>query len=343
MGGKAKWATMAAWGLLAFGCSQAEDDPETMDPGMLPPQTMMPIGTAGAAPVVPGMPVVPGNTGMPMMPATGGVGGSVPPVATAGSGPVPMGMAGSGEMMPMAGTMAMPMAGSGEMMPVERKAPCITKGSQVAVVGDSYIAYTQPLVPRLETKAVAEMQLKQGDHYNNQAVPGSSLAVGLLLIAPQWQEAKRSSMNDVKFVVMDGGGNDVLLYNPQCLGDAASKDPYCQMVANDATAVAKMMMDDMKATGVSDVLFFFYPHVPAGGKDIMDNYAGPLAKKNCEDGSDANFRCHFVSLVEAFAGHPEYIQGDGIHPTAAGADAQANVIWGEMKKHCIGQTSGCCM
>ena len=336
-------------GALAWGCSSATDEPG-MDPIQPPGQTMMPIGMGPVGGgVAPGAPMTPGNTGVPMTPGTGtaGVAGSTPPVMTAGSGDVMMmgtaGMAGMG--LPEAGSMAEAgSGGTGTMVPpAERKAPCLAKGSQVAVVGDSYIEYTNPLVPRLETKAVAEGALKQGDHYNNQAVPGSSLGVGLLLIQPQWTAAKRASMNDIKFVIMDGGGNDVLLYNQQCLGDGAAMDAGCRMVADTATAVAKEMMMDMKAIGVSDVLYFFYPHVPAGGQDLMDNYAGPLAKKNCEEGSDATYRCHFVSLVEAFEGHADYIGADGIHPTAAGADAQANVVWDAMKKNCIAQGSGCCM
>jgi hypothetical protein len=340
MGGNSIWVTLSACGVLAMGCSSGEDGPDSQ-PSMPPPQSTLPIvGGAGGAT---GMVAVPGGGGAPVMPMNTGAGAASIPMTSAGSGaPAMMGTAG----MPMGTAGAPATAGGGSETPVDpamRTAPCITKGSQVAVIGDSYIEYTFPLVPLLEQKAVAEGALMQGDHYNNQALPGSSLAVGLLLIEPQWREAKRSSMNDVKFVVMDGGGNDVLLYNQQCLVDGSSKDPYCQMVADNASDVADELMQDMKATGVSDVLFFFYPHVPAGGQDLMDNYAGPQAKRRCEEGSDATFRCHFVSLIETFEGHADYIQADGIHPTAAGAAAQATLIWGEMKKHCMAQTGGCCM
>jgi hypothetical protein len=347
MGCRAICVTLAACGALAWGCSSATDDPG-MDPVVPPPvQMMMPIGMGPVAGAGPAVPMMPGNTAVPMNPggATAGVGGGMVPMPVAGGDAMMMGTAGmAGSGIPQAGSMATAGSGGSTMVPpAERKAPCLAKGSQVAVIGDSYIEYTNPLVPRLEQKATAEGALKQGDHYNNQAVPGSSLGVGLLLIQPQWTSAKRASMNDIKFVVMNGGGNDVLLYNPQCLGDGASQDAGCRMVADTATAVAKEIMMDMKATGVSDVVYFFYPHVPAGGKDLMDNYASPLAKKNCEEGSDATYRCHFVSLVEAFEGHPEFILADGIHPTSAGADAQATVIWDAMKKNCVAQASGCCM
>jgi hypothetical protein len=278
----------------------------------------------------------------------GVIGNTTPPTTTptAGSGNVtpPMTVAGAGGSMalPMAGSMALPEGGS-IAPPAEHKTPCITKGNQVALVGDSYIEYINSLTPLLESRATKEGALMQGDHYNNQAVPGSSLAVGLLLIAPQWDAAKRAAPDGTKYVVMDGGGNDVLLYNMQCLSDGSSKDPGCQQVSDDASAVAKEIMMDMKATGVSDVLYFFYPHVPAGGQDILDNYSGPSAKKQCEEElTDPNFRCHFVPLVDAFEGHPDYISSDGIHPSPSGAEVQADVIWKAMKDNCMAQSSGCC-
>lgn len=218
-------------------------------------------------------------------------------------------------------------------------APSTITGDQVVFIGDSFIAApTSAIAPNLGALFMQEGSSAYSATPRYHQLVGTTMAQ----IAEQYATA-HAQAPDIKAVIMDGGGNDVLLYNQQCLGDGAAMDAGCRMVADTATAVAKEMMMDMKAIGVSDVLYFFYPHVPAGGQDLMDNYAGPLAKKNCEEGSDATYRCHFVSLVEAFEGHADYIGADGIHPTAAGADAQANVVWDAMKKNCMAQGSGCCM
>ena len=105
----------------------------------------------------------------------------------------------------------------------------------------------------------------------------------------------------------------------------------------DAEKVAKMMMDDMKASGVKEVIYYFYPDVPAGGKDITA-YAFPRAKDSCESGSTDTFQCTMLDLRPVFAGHPDWFMGDGIHPLAPGMDAMGDFIWGEMKKLCMAQT-----
>jgi hypothetical protein len=346
MGCKSILITLSSCCLLALGCSSAAGDDDSGN-GMQMQQPVVPGGMAGS--VAPGNSMVPGNP-MATTPPQGMVGNTMPPTTTpmGGSGDVtpPMTVAGAGGSMaePMAGSMAEPMAGSMAPPTATHVQPCLTKGSQLALIGDSYIEYINSLTPLLEARATKEGALKQGDHYDNQAVPGSSLAVGLILIPPQWDAAKKASNNDIQYVVMDGGGNDVLLYNMQCLADGSAQDPGCQQVSDDATKVAKEMMMDMKATGVKDVIYFFYPHVPAGGQDILDNYSGPKAKENCEgnNATDPDFHCHFVSLVDAFEGHPDYISGDGIHPSPAGAEVQADVIWKAMKDNCVGQASGCC-
>jgi hypothetical protein len=114
-----------------------------------------------------------------------------------------------------------------------------------------------------------------------------------------------------------------------------------QVVA-DSTAVGKRMIDDMKASGVKGGIYFFYPHIPAGGHDILD-YSLPFARASCEEASDANFKCVFVDTRATFEGHPDYFYFDGIHPSASGAEALANQIWMTMKQNCIGQVNGCCM
>jgi hypothetical protein len=281
-------------------------------------------GSTGGAPANPMAPDVDGNsTGM--MAGTGGKG-------TAGMG---AGMGGMGE-----GTGGMEMTGTGGMdnttpPPADFHPPCLTKGDDLVLLGDSYVNYIESLEPRLTSHAQMDGVLKAGDRFSDHAVPGTSLAAMAPLIPPEWYDDAKSLKPT--FIVMDGGGNDVLLWHSECLNDGASQDTGCQQVVKDATDVARMMMDDMIATSVKQILYFFYPNVPAGGADIT-NYAYPMAKEQCEARSDATFECTMVDMRPVFMGHNDWFMVDGIHPLAPGMDAMGDTIWGVMKDHCMAQT-----
>jgi lysophospholipase L1-like esterase len=227
------------------------------------------------------------------------------------------------------------------------------------LIGDSWINYPlgEFLVSHLNAKARADGALGMTDSYLDQAVAGSSLASGGIapLIPTTWEPAKAAAQrmgSTVKFVIMDGGGNDVLLGNSVCLdnGKMRDQDPACQKTVMDATMAGKMLQTKIRMDGVGQTLYFFYPHVPAGGWDVLD-YSLPMAKETCESMNDASYECYFVDTREAFQGPgntgmamAQYIGLDGIHPTAAGDEVLANLIWKTMKDHCMAQpaSAGCC-
>ena len=288
---------------------------------------------------------------------TGGVGGSAPaagvgstPIGTpmagaaappdpvgAGAGSVataPMDTAGSGSALAGTGAIAGMGAAGSEPVTPPANMPCIGNANEVLVVGDSYVAYANPLVPPLEADATQDGQLAAGQHYRNLAVPGTFIAQ----IENQWKSGKAGS----KYVIMDGGGNDILLGAPQCLAAGSDTVKGCTDIVDRAVETGQRMFDDMKASGVAGVVYFFYPHVPAGGDDILD-YAVPLIQERCAGASTDTFSCTFVDTRAAFMGHPEHFFGDGIHPSASGATLLASLVWDAMKDSCIGQASGCCM
>ena len=112
----------------------------------------------------------------------------------------------------------------------------------------------------------------------------------------------------------------------------------------------QMLQQKIKMDGVGQVLYFFYPHVPAGGWEILD-YSLPMAKATCESMNDATYQCYFVDTRDTFQGpgnNGETMAGligaDGIHPSAKGDDLLADLVWKTMKDHCMAQSaaSGCC-
>jgi lysophospholipase L1-like esterase len=296
------------------------------------------VGAAGTSTVSPGQA---GRAGTPgnMSMATAGI--------TAGGGGG--GRAGVSDDDGSDAGMAPAAAGSGGSAASADKVkpPCLKKGSQVVFIGDSYINYDVAhtlLSTLIEQRAVKDGALKQGDHYRNYAVPGTALAAPNILgmIAPQWDQAK-SEDPDIKAVIMDGGGNDVLIDHMECLAAGSAKDSGCQQVVADTLRVGTDLITNIRNSGVNDDIYFFYPHVPAGGDDIND-YALALLQTQAMSLATPTFRTYVLDLIPIFDGHADWIADDGIHANDTGENKMADEIWQIMKTNCIGQaeSSGCC-
>jgi hypothetical protein len=167
---------------------------------------------------------------------------------------------------------------------------------------------------------------------------------------------------DIKVVIMDGGGNDVLIGNTSCETTAPPANTSCVTTIQNAIDVAQTKMQEMAQKGVQSVVYFFYPHLdPAGGgilltpapavNDTLD-YAYPLAEQmccgtsftssatnySCSGQPAAGLTCVFIDTRPAFEGHlADYIKSDNVHPTQAGAQVITDLIWAQMQSHCIAQ------
>jgi hypothetical protein len=231
----------------------------------------------------------------------------------------------------------------------------VTKDSQVLLIGDSYINWISHSFP-------ADLARISGQNWRLEAVGGTSLAsggvglIGLGFIPDQLVHALAIDP-DVHTIVMSGGGNDILVrdtaYAPNsCTIAGSSQDPGCQLVVSMASEAARKLMLDAAAAGIRDVVYFFYPHVPANTiltqddpNEILD-YSLPRARAVCEGAEEASggsLRCTFVDMVPVFEGHPEYINED-IHPNQVGGRVMAETIWQVMQDHCLGQKGAheCC-
>jgi hypothetical protein len=183
---------------------------------------------------------------------------------------------------------------------------------------------------------------------------------GIGLIPPQFDQALAADP-DITTVVMDGGGNDVLVPDamqwPQgssCKNDLNSPNiPDCQKIVATAIDAAGVLMDKMAAAGVKEVVYFFYPHVPEGTligglhPDAILDYAISKVKAFCDgahDRTSGKLTCHFIDMIPVFDGHPDWFAPTDIHPNSLGSAAMAKAVWGVMKSECIAQpaSSGCC-
>jgi len=352
------------------GCSDSPD-PQMMSP-VGPTAGMPPLGAAGvAAPVAgaSGTLAVPGGAAGTLGVAGTGAAGTV---GVAGSSAAGSGAAGStvgsAGMSAVAGTgvagaaagsggtgVAGAAAGSGGaagMAAPAFKRPCVAAGKEVWFIGDSYSDYFvahSPLATLVADRAKKDMALMSNDSYRNLAVAGTTLAAPPAAIQAQWSDNK--SMKPIKVIVMTGGGNDVLINNPQCRPEGSEKQAECMQVVQASLDVAKEMFASMKMEGVSDVIYFWYPHIPGGpltsgetGISISD-YTYPMLEAVAKAATTDTFHVFMVPTVEIFMGHPEYFFSDGLHANDVGEGKIADAVWSVMKDNCIGQAaaSGCCM
>ncbi|HTN92290.1 MAG TPA: SGNH/GDSL hydrolase family protein [Sorangium sp.] len=192
-----------------------------------------------------------------------------------------------------------------------------TRGEQVAVIGESFIAATHGITQQIEKQAKANGSLAENERYIDNSVSGTTLANDQ--IPSQYRKAAENGM--IKYVLMDGGGNDCLLRGD---GDAA-------------LAAAESLFETMAEDNVEKVVYFFYPD-PIGNqyaslKTCLDALR-PKMKELC-DGLTAP-KCYWLDLRPTWNGHNDYTQ-DGIHPTSAGSIATGDVVWETMKTNCVAQ------
>jgi hypothetical protein len=186
------------------------------------------------------------------------------------------------------------------------------------MIGESFIAMSHGITKQIETRAIAAGSLASGDKYKDNSVSGTLLSGNNANAIPkQYEKAV-----PVKYVLMDGGGNDCLQANN---GDAA-------------LAAAGPLFQKMAADGVQKIQYFFYPD-PLGSmasgtlKTCLDALR-PKMKALCEGLTSP--KCYWLDLRTVWNGHSEYTS-DGIHPTPAGDKATGDAIWAEMVKNCIAQ------
>jgi lysophospholipase L1-like esterase len=98
----------------------------------------------------------------------------------------------------------------------------------------------------------------------------------------------------------------------------------------------------MADAGVKHVVYFFYPHLPVNGlltgpqvNEMLDYAYSRIPGEACNAGSPVP--CTFVDLRPPFEGKMNVIQGDGVHPNAAGSEIIGNTLWDALVTACIAQ------
>jgi phospholipase/lecithinase/hemolysin len=228
-------------------------------------------------------------------------------------------------------------------------AACPAKGSEVVMIGDSYFALSESasvptgeITAHLESIATAAGALASGDGYRYYYASGANMATTytnstITPIPTQFANAVAANP-DIKYVIMDGGGNDILLENTDCIlaSPDAGISAACETAVENAIGAATALFQTMKAAGVEKVIYFFYPNLPTThdpSVNVILDYAFPLVQAAC---ASAPLPCDFIDTRPAFAGKDAtYIGPDNIHPTTAGSDVIGGLIWNEMQSQCV--------
>ena len=230
------------------------------------------------------------------------------------------------------------------------KPKCVSKDSQVIIIGDSYFNWISHSFPQ-------DIIKETGQRWRMEAIGAWAMGSGGIGLIPDQFHMSIERDPDAHTVLMTGGGNDVLVADPMldpngtCKTDKAPTTPGCQKIVETALAAADKLLASATEAGIRDVVYVFYPHVPNGtliggpNPNAILDYTLPKVKKFCDDvegKSGGKTRCHFVDLVPVFEGHDDWFFPGDIHENSTGSAEMAKTIWAKMKSECVGQKSGDC-
>ncbi len=203
--------------------------------------------------------------------------------------------------------------------------------NKVVNIGDSIFALSGEIQNRLHSLG--------GKTFRRYATSGAELKGGDLIapsVVNQFATARADNSN-IQTVLMDGGGNDILLpvltlfdiHN--CKKDwwESSLSTSCKNLINDIYVDGVNLLNEMRSRGVTKVIYVGYYYT----KDSL--ISGNLsALRQAIDYGDGKFAtacansllsCTFIDPRSSIVNSD--IIADGIHPATSGSNKIANLIW----------------
>jgi hypothetical protein len=213
----------------------------------------------------------------------------------------------------------------------------LTEKDCVVMIGDSIFA--------LSNEEAGFLEDLSNQKWRQYYISGAQMTGGMVRTIPaQYTQAKNADRN-IRTVVMDGGGNDVLIGGQtQCstLGNTVSA--ACERILNDVMNTAEDLLEQMADDGVQNVVWQSYYHTTNASLDTVGDLATERLKALI-----ANFQARhpemkaiYIDVRPSFTGAPStYTIMDGIHPTSASSRKLANLVWNAMTSNDIEQTTSC--
>jgi lysophospholipase L1-like esterase len=198
----------------------------------------------------------------------------------------------------------------------------------VVFLGDSIFALSGEIQQNLHARA--------GGTFRNYTTSGAELNGGLITPTVVQQYAMAFADDPTsRIVVMDGGGNDILI--PTLIGDPfdcltgifdfGRLSRTCQSLVADIRVEAVDLLNQMAANGTTDVIYLGYYYTKNGliGRDSLEqavDFGDDMIAAGCRD---AVLDCTFVDPRRVV--NDRDILPDGVHPNASGARKLADLIW----------------
>ncbi|MFH0976948.1 MAG: SGNH/GDSL hydrolase family protein [Spirochaetota bacterium] len=189
--------------------------------------------------------------------------------------------------------------------------------SEVIMIGDSYFAMDGYIANELENLS--------GESYRHYYMNGTGFNISYGMPIGQQYTYARSIDSNIKIVIMNGGGNDIF-DDSDCMTYGLNGN--CEECIDSVVDTAESLVQQMFLNNADHVIFLFYPHLinsMASMNPILDYAAGEIASRITDS------RFHFINPSTEFAGHSEYFKTDNLHPSKAGGDVLAGLIWDVME------------
>ena len=203
--------------------------------------------------------------------------------------------------------------------------------NKVVNIGDSIFALSGEIQNRLHALG--------GKTFRRYATSGAELKGGDLIapsVVNQFATA-RADNSAIQTVLMDGGGNDILipvltlfdLYN--CKRDwwEGSLSSSCKNLINDIYVDGVNLLNEMRNRGVTKVLYLGYYYtkdslISGNLSALRDaiNYGDDKFRTACQN---SLVSCTFIDPRSSIVNSD--IIADGIHPATSGSHKIANLIW----------------
>jgi lysophospholipase L1-like esterase len=210
---------------------------------------------------------------------------------------------------------------------MQAQAATKVKGSDVLINGDSFFALSGQIKADLEILARNDGVIGSSESFRNAAVSGAVLSA----ITNQYSGANPKPT----YVIMDGGGNDVLL---NTCSTPVTVD--CAAIKNAIKGV-QPLLEKMAAGGTKKVLWMRYAEPGGNQASVIKaklDVLMPEIEKICRNSTKP--KVMWYDLRPVWANNTNNYSSDGLHPTVAGAQATANAFWKAIKDSNFFDTGG---
>lgn len=197
--------------------------------------------------------------------------------------------------------------------------------NEVITLGDSIFDLNSEIQANLESFA--------GQTFRDYTLSAAEIKGGILAVSvtEQYEDAKDTDAN-IDTVVMNGGGNDILI--PAKAGDLygcrtrwyrKNISSRCKNLVEDVYVDVVDLLNRMESENVENVIYLGYFHPKGSDANLSQavDYGNQWVEYACETTSAAN--CTFTPSVDTMT--PADIEDDDIHPTVGGSLKLANLIW----------------